>query len=51
MDFFLRDHIKALISMLPVDSEEDLITRTFEEAATIRHQPSGSSRQAATWHF
>jgi hypothetical protein len=37
MDFFLRGHIKGLIYMLPVDSEEDLIARTVEAAAT--------------WHF
>jgi hypothetical protein len=35
--FFLWDHIKALIYTLPVDSEEDLIARTVEAAAT--------------WHF
>jgi len=39
MDFFLWGHIKALIYMLPVDSEEDLIAHTIEAAATIRQQP------------
>jgi len=37
MDFFLWGHIKALIYMLPVDSEEDLIAHIVEAAAT--------------WHF
>ena len=32
-DFFLWGHIKALIYMLPVDSEEDLIARIVEVAA------------------
>jgi hypothetical protein len=40
MDFFLWGHIKALIYMSPVDSEEDLIARMAEEAASIRQQPS-----------
>jgi hypothetical protein len=35
MDFFLRSHIKALIYISPVDSE-DLIARIVEAAAT-RH--------------
>jgi hypothetical protein len=35
IDFlFLWDHIKALIYTLPVDSEEDLIARIVEAAAT-----------------
>jgi hypothetical protein len=38
MDFFLWRHIKALIYMSPVDSEEDFIVRTVEAAATIRPQ-------------
>jgi hypothetical protein len=38
MDFFLWGHTKALIYMLPVDSEEDLIFLFFEAAA-------------AAWHF
>jgi hypothetical protein len=37
MDFFLCGHTKALIYTLPVDSEEDLIARIIETAAT--------------WHF
>jgi hypothetical protein len=37
MDFFLWGHIKALIDMLSVDSEEDLIAHIVEAAAT--------------WHF
>jgi hypothetical protein len=32
-------HIKALIYTSPVDSEEDLIARIVEAAATIRQQP------------
>jgi hypothetical protein len=39
MDFFLWGHIKALIYMLPVDSEEDLIAHIVEAAATIKQQP------------
>jgi len=38
MDFFLWGHTKALIYMLPVDSEEDLIFHIVEAAA-------------AAWHF
>jgi hypothetical protein len=34
MDFFLWGHIKALIYMLPVDPEEDLIAHVVEAAAT-----------------
>jgi hypothetical protein len=37
MDFFLWGHMKALIYMLPVDSEEYLIV---EAAATLWQQPS-----------
>jgi hypothetical protein len=37
MHFFLWGHIKALIYMLPVDSEEDLIAHIVEAATT--------------WHF
>jgi hypothetical protein len=37
LDFFLWGHIKALIYILPADSEEDLIDRIVEAAAT--------------WHF
>jgi hypothetical protein len=39
MDFFLLGHIKALIYMLPVDSEEHLMARIIKAAATIRQQP------------
>jgi hypothetical protein len=39
MDFFLWSHIKALIYMSAVDSEEDLIARIYEVAAAIRQQP------------
>jgi len=39
MDFFLRDHIKILNHTSPLDSEEDLFTRIFEAAATVRHRP------------
>jgi len=38
MEFLLWGHIKALIYMLPVDSEEDLIAHIVEAAATIRQQ-------------
>jgi hypothetical protein len=48
MDFFLRNHIKALIYMSPVDSEEDLIARIIEVASTIRRQPGIFER---TCHF
>jgi hypothetical protein len=34
MGFFLWGHIKALIYMLPVDSEEDLIAPIVDAAAT-----------------
>jgi len=39
MDFFLWGNIKALIYMLSIDFEEDLIARIVEAAATIRQQP------------
>ena len=39
MYFFLKGHIKALIYTLHVDSEEDLIARIVEAAATIRQHP------------
>jgi len=38
VDFFLRSHIKGLIYMSPVDSEE-LTARIVEAAATIRRHP------------
>jgi hypothetical protein len=44
MDFFLWGHIKALIYILPVDSEEDLIAHIVEAAATIRQQPGSFER-------
>jgi hypothetical protein len=34
MGFFVWGHIKALIYVLPVDSEEDLIAHIVEAAAT-----------------
>ena len=34
-----RGYIKYLIHKSPVDSDEDLITSTFEAAVTIRQQP------------
>jgi len=34
LHFFLWGHIKALMYMSPVDSEEDLIARIAEAAAT-----------------
>jgi len=34
MDFFLQGHIKALIYTSPVDTEEDLIARIVDAAAT-----------------
>jgi len=40
MYFFLWGHIKALIYMSPVGSEEDLIARIVEAAASIRQQAS-----------
>jgi hypothetical protein len=40
MDFFLLGHIKALIYMLPVDSEEVLFAHIIKAAATIRQQPA-----------
>jgi len=36
MNFFLWDHIKPLNYTSPFDSEEDLIARIVEAAATIR---------------
>ena len=39
MDFFLWGHIKALIYISTVDSEEDLIACIIEAAVTIRPQP------------
>jgi hypothetical protein len=39
MEFFLCGHIKNLIFTSPVDSEDDLIARTFKAAATITQQP------------
>jgi len=39
MDLFLWGHIKTLIYTSPVDSEEDLIARIVELAATIRQHP------------
>ena len=36
VDFFLWIHIKTLIYMSPVDTEEDLISLVFEAAATWR---------------
>ena len=39
IDFFLWGHIKALIYMSPVGSEEDLIAHIVEAAASIRQQP------------
>jgi len=38
MDFFLLGHIKALIYMLPVDSEEALMAHIIKAVATIRQQ-------------
>ena len=37
--FFLLGYIKAMIYTLPLDSEEALIARIVEAAATIRQQP------------
>jgi len=39
MDFFVWDHIKALIYKTPVDSKEGLIVRIVVAAETIRQQP------------
>jgi hypothetical protein len=39
MDFFLWDHIKALIIMSTVDSKEDLTACVVKAAATIRQKP------------
>jgi hypothetical protein len=39
MDFFLHSHIRALIDMSPVDSEEELFAHIVEAAATIRQLP------------
>jgi hypothetical protein len=39
MEFFLWGHISTLIYMPPNDSEEDLIARIVESAATIRQHP------------
>jgi hypothetical protein len=38
-DFFLWDHNEELIYMSLVESQEDLIARIVEAAATIRKQP------------
>jgi len=38
MDYFLWGRIKALIYTSPVDSEDDLIARIVEVAATITQQ-------------
>jgi hypothetical protein len=37
MDFFLWGHIKGMIYMSPVDSEEDLIACIVEAAATCHY--------------
>jgi hypothetical protein len=39
IDVFLQAHITTLIYMLPIDSEEDLIARVVEAAATMGQQP------------
>jgi hypothetical protein len=39
MDFSLWGHVKSLIFTSPVDSEEGLIARIVEAAATIRQEP------------
>jgi hypothetical protein len=39
MNVFLLSHIKALIYISPVDSDDDLIARISEAAATIRQLP------------
>jgi len=39
MDFFLWGHMKALMDMLPLDSEEYLIVHIVVSLATIRQQP------------
>ena len=39
MDFIVWGHIKALIYMSPIDSEEDLIAFIVEAAATTSQQP------------
>jgi hypothetical protein len=39
MNFFLQSHIKALIDMSPVVSEEDLFANNVEAAATNRQLP------------
>jgi hypothetical protein len=49
MDFFLWDHIKAVIYTSPVDSEVDLIACSVEAAATNGQQPGviQDSRQSS----
>jgi hypothetical protein len=39
MDYFLQGHINAMIYTSPADSEDDLIARIVEVAATITQQP------------
>jgi hypothetical protein len=39
LDLFLSGYMKTLIYSSPVDSEEHVIARIFEAAATIRQQP------------
>jgi hypothetical protein len=39
MNFLLQSHIKALIDMSPVDSEENLFAHIAEAAAAIRQLP------------
>jgi hypothetical protein len=39
MNFFLQSHIKALIDMSPVDSQENLFAHIAAATATIRQLP------------
>jgi hypothetical protein len=39
MDFFLWGHIKALIYISPVDSEDNLFACVVKVAATFRQKP------------
>ena len=53
LDFFLLGHTKALIYMLPVDSEEALTAHVIKAAATIRQQPGifECTHQSLLRHF
>ena len=43
MDYFLWGHTKTLIYTLPVDSEDDLIARIVEVAATWNFERASQS--------